>query len=263
MVSPDSIVPNFSNPQSLNRYTYVLNSPLNFSDPTGHNPICNNDGSICSDGAYDDGKLDRRGDTARYKQSQIDSLIKFYNGPAPDAYAVGSTVSGSIGIPLVSVNGVVGGETVFNSESQEITRFWIIGYGFSGGLVDTNVFNPDNLEALAENGPHPYPQFSVAASLYGASIYNIDENWEYRGKFEASSATVAHGLGVTGGRGQTPNDDELVKPYSEYGGLVVGEGLSVDASQVWYIPVVTYDWGQRTISLPIIPYLVEVFQSQE
>lgn len=36
MVSPDSIVPDFSNPQSLNRYTYVLNSPVNFSDPTGH-----------------------------------------------------------------------------------------------------------------------------------------------------------------------------------------------------------------------------------
>ncbi len=32
--SADTIVPDFSNPQSLNRYTYVLNSPNNLIDPT-------------------------------------------------------------------------------------------------------------------------------------------------------------------------------------------------------------------------------------
>ncbi|MCI0728561.1 MAG: hypothetical protein L0332_17830 [Chloroflexi bacterium] len=34
--SADSIVPNAANPQSLNRYSYVLNNPFNFTDPTGH-----------------------------------------------------------------------------------------------------------------------------------------------------------------------------------------------------------------------------------
>ena len=29
-------MPNFANPQSLNRYLYVYNSPLNYKDPTGH-----------------------------------------------------------------------------------------------------------------------------------------------------------------------------------------------------------------------------------
>jgi hypothetical protein len=33
---PDSIVPDPTNPQSLNRYSYVLNAPLRFTDPTGH-----------------------------------------------------------------------------------------------------------------------------------------------------------------------------------------------------------------------------------
>jgi RHS repeat-associated protein len=32
----DTIVPNPGNPQSLNRYTYVLNNPLRYTDPTGH-----------------------------------------------------------------------------------------------------------------------------------------------------------------------------------------------------------------------------------
>ncbi|MCZ7672033.1 MAG: peptidoglycan DD-metalloendopeptidase family protein [Chloroflexi bacterium] len=34
--SADTIVPNPTNPQSLNRYSYVRNSPLNLIDPTGH-----------------------------------------------------------------------------------------------------------------------------------------------------------------------------------------------------------------------------------
>ncbi|MCP4416389.1 MAG: hypothetical protein GY805_07190 [Chloroflexi bacterium] len=57
MLTPDTIVPDPTNPQSFNRYSYVLNSPLNFRDPTGHNPVCNQDGSICSDGEADNDPL--------------------------------------------------------------------------------------------------------------------------------------------------------------------------------------------------------------
>ena len=34
-LSADTIVPNFANPQDLNRYTYVKNSPINYTDPSG------------------------------------------------------------------------------------------------------------------------------------------------------------------------------------------------------------------------------------
>ena len=35
-VQPDTIIPSAANPQSLNRYSYVLNEPTNLNDPTGH-----------------------------------------------------------------------------------------------------------------------------------------------------------------------------------------------------------------------------------
>jgi RHS repeat-associated protein len=35
-ISPDTIVPNLYDPQSLNRYSYARNNPLIYTDPTGH-----------------------------------------------------------------------------------------------------------------------------------------------------------------------------------------------------------------------------------
>ena len=35
-ISADTIVPEPGNPQALNRYSYVYNSPLKYTDPTGH-----------------------------------------------------------------------------------------------------------------------------------------------------------------------------------------------------------------------------------
>jgi hypothetical protein len=38
-ISPDTIVPNLSNPQSFNRYSYCLNNPLKYIDPSGNNNV--------------------------------------------------------------------------------------------------------------------------------------------------------------------------------------------------------------------------------
>jgi hypothetical protein len=39
MASPDTIVPDPANPQSFNRYTYTLNNPLRYTDPSGHSCV--------------------------------------------------------------------------------------------------------------------------------------------------------------------------------------------------------------------------------
>lgn len=35
-LSPDTIVPDPTNPQSFNRYSYSLNNPVKYTDPSGH-----------------------------------------------------------------------------------------------------------------------------------------------------------------------------------------------------------------------------------
>jgi len=47
-VQPDSIIPDLTNSQPWNRYSYVSNNPLKQIDPTGHKQICI-DGAQCAD----------------------------------------------------------------------------------------------------------------------------------------------------------------------------------------------------------------------
>jgi len=38
-IQPDTIIPDIGNPQSWNRYSYTLNNPLKYTDPSGHEPM--------------------------------------------------------------------------------------------------------------------------------------------------------------------------------------------------------------------------------
>jgi RHS repeat-associated protein len=50
-ISPDTIIPDFTNPQSLNRFSYTLGNPLKYIDPTGHKEegACSDPNGECID----------------------------------------------------------------------------------------------------------------------------------------------------------------------------------------------------------------------
>jgi RHS repeat-associated protein len=65
---PDTIVPNMFNPQSLNRYAYVLNNPVKYTDPMGHEYIS---------GADQRDQLNTESDST---DLSIDDIIHLYLG---------------------------------------------------------------------------------------------------------------------------------------------------------------------------------------
>ncbi len=84
-ISPDSLVPEPANPQSLNRYSYVKNNPFRYIDPTGHEP----DDIGCWWCAYQSG-LGSIGDPSHSSSQALSTLGNIY------ADAIGPSMHGDL-----------------------------------------------------------------------------------------------------------------------------------------------------------------------
>ena len=73
-LSADTLVPSPGNPQSLNRYSYVLGNPLKYTDPSGH--------WSCSD-AYDPGCAENAEELAAYYQATGQWSVLWSEHPSP------------------------------------------------------------------------------------------------------------------------------------------------------------------------------------
>jgi len=106
-ISPDTIVPDLLDPQSLNRYSYVYNNPLRYTDPTGHCPWC----------------------------------IWIAIGVGVTAGSVSSGIQSDWDLKATLVGGVIGGVSaavgygVFEPAMAAFASFGPIGSGIAGGIV--------------------------------------------------------------------------------------------------------------------------------
>ena len=73
-LSPDPHVTDPTNPQNYNRYSYVNNNPLTFSDPTGFAPKNLNTRANRTDG--DDSEIDWTAELAMFRNA-----VNFQAGP--------------------------------------------------------------------------------------------------------------------------------------------------------------------------------------
>jgi RHS repeat-associated protein len=87
-IQPDTMIAHSMNPQSYNRYSYVMNNPLRLIDPTGHmDEISNSEDWSFRDGSFTPDKspivgnvYNRDGQTTRWSlDSTTNSVVTYYN----------------------------------------------------------------------------------------------------------------------------------------------------------------------------------------
>jgi hypothetical protein len=104
-IQADSIIPNPGNPQSLDRYAYVLNNPVNFTDPSGHKI---DDG--CGTEGCDASQAEINYDAKRnyYQSCKDEGTCPDYAGAITFA-AVGLVTAGAVGPVIDTIGGTVAG----------------------------------------------------------------------------------------------------------------------------------------------------------
>ena len=183
---PDSIIPNVYNPQSLNRFSYVMNRPTVLTDPTGHHCADEDINGLCpEDSGYDSGGISITPSSCptcyhtvgqNSQSNQYDPLKEFsiLTGITPQS-ACNSILHGAGSEFLCnpstynrnnySIN--VGGAGTPQEYAQGLQTLQY-GYGFLNDLSDARKFLYTS-EGMRAINPDPVSDFMIGASFQGVS----------------------------------------------------------------------------------------------
>ncbi|MGQ0600108.1 MAG: RHS repeat-associated core domain-containing protein [Anaerolineales bacterium] len=171
-VSADTLVPGAGNPQALNRYAFVLNNPVKYTDPSGHDPhYCEgrSDEQTCYDSHLS--SQSRRANARIYYLNSIGLGRKRIIGPSPDVrdeqayslYRLGLVAgAGNIKhIPVYYGEGAMGGTGV--------TRLQMM-----GEMAEVRTWSDDVASAiaqdLADNPLSPGQRLVVVGASGGGTV---------------------------------------------------------------------------------------------
>jgi hypothetical protein len=159
---PDPVIPQPDNPQSLNRYMYVLGNPIRYNDPSGHNYcdlLNNNNLEDCTSGEQRTNSI-RRSNIPSWDQSDIGHVrlrdislaegayISFTNNPLKFAeYFVNPK---NAPLEYDALEAFASYSTLHTTSDQLILSYIAAGYGVSAAERIQNA-RLNNLEAYLSN----------------------------------------------------------------------------------------------------------------
>ena len=223
-ISADMVVQSLFNPQCLNRYSYCLNNPLKYTDPSGHEVYIN---------GYNMGQV--YADTEEYDFNIWQQYTKLFESDLFQAYDILRGVASELTNYLESSQ-----DKIYVAETQytsNIAEFRAGDYGTHSLLVNPIVGK------LQESGILSNAQF---AGILGHEFFHgaIRIGTEARDKFGANEA-FAYSFGAIveqelGGKGAKPISVEI-NPWLPSGSL--NKNLSTSAEQLYDFAPKAYSQG--------------------
>ncbi|MCS6847508.1 MAG: RHS repeat-associated core domain-containing protein [Anaerolineae bacterium] len=181
-LSPDSIVPRPDDPQSFNRYAYVLNNPLRYTDPTGH---FWKEAAILLGGAVAGAFIGLAGETSSQVFGQalavakgdksVQQAIKDYHSSESEASRIGAAAGGAITGFTIAIP---------QARGKHAGPAWVAAASIAGGQVEALV------GGIAEERLRHGEQFNVG----NAGLRAVKRGWGDFGTMVKDA-----GLGVAAG----------------------------------------------------------------